>query len=157
MPTQARQFHNCLSLQIGELQGCDSGEVQAAQKAARNTADGPGRGEQDAGWETPTAEPGSTSPECRDKGLSRVDASGQALGAVLSQKVEGAERPVAYASRKLNDQERRDTSEDSQDHQEKALPHTHPAPDPNTTGVKVNSSWKETLTQAGQFWSCLGL
>lgn len=37
----------------------------------------------------------------------QVDASGQALGVVLSQKEEGAKRPVAYVSRKLNDHEKR--------------------------------------------------
>lgn len=37
----------------------------------------------------------------------QVDASGQALGAVLSQKVEGDERPVVYTRKKLNEHEKR--------------------------------------------------
>lgn len=40
----------------------------------------------------------------------QVDASGQALGAVLFQKIERVERLVAYASKKQNDQEKRYTT-----------------------------------------------
>lgn len=37
----------------------------------------------------------------------QADASGQALGAVLFQKIKGSESPIAYASKKLNDHEKR--------------------------------------------------
>lgn len=45
-------------------------------------------------------------PDYRDDFIVSTDASGTALGAILSQKRDGQERPISYASRQLNSAER---------------------------------------------------
>ncbi|KYO35673.1 hypothetical protein Y1Q_0017678 [Alligator mississippiensis] len=56
---------------------------------------------------------GSQRPRSRhspDKQAPGIDASNQAVGAMLTQETDGVERPIAYASRKLQPQEQRYTT-----------------------------------------------